>query len=190
MEAGMERATIFARAQRIQLVILDVDGVLTDGGIYIGATGELYKPFHVRDGLGIRLWEKAGGRTAIITGRTSEIVAYRAQELGISEIHMGMLDKRAAYGALKAKYALGDAEIAYIGDDLIDLPIMMRVGLPIAVGDAVDEIKSVAAVVTKAVGGRGAVREAMECILRAQDKWNKIVEDFRCPAEGMTGLGQ
>lgn len=186
----MERDALFTRARNVRLVILDVDGVLTDGGIYITANGELYKPFHVRDGLGIRLWEKAGGHTAVITGRTSEILAYRAQELGISDVYMGNLDKRNAYNKLKYKFQLQDAEIAYIGDDLIDLPIMVQAGLPIAVGDAVDEVKAVASMVMKANGGQGAVREALEFILRAQHKWNKIVESFQRPVGRITGLGQ
>lgn len=190
MNSAMGQTSILEKARRIRLLVLDVDGVLTDGGIYVSAHGELYKPFHVRDGLGIRLWEKAGGKTAVITGRTSEILAYRAKELGIADVYMGSLDKRSAYDELKGKFYLQDAEIAYIGDDLIDLPVMTRAGFSIAVRDAVDEIKAVASMVTKAKGGHGAVRESIECILRAQDKWNKIVESFRRPADHMTDLGQ
>ncbi|BEU88501.1 HAD-IIIA family hydrolase [Selenomonas sp. TAMA-11512] len=190
MQETMENTSLYTRAAKVRMVILDVDGVLTDGGIYIAASGELYKPFNVRDGLGIRLWEKAGGRTAIITGRSSEIMAFRAKELEIQDVYMGSLDKRAAYDELKEKCQLQDAEIAYIGDDLIDMPIMVQTGFPVAVGDAVDEVKAIAALVTKSTGGHGAVRETLELILRAQGKWNSIVESFQRPAGRISGLGQ
>ena len=116
------------RAKRVKLIIFDVDGVLTDGGIYIGADGELFKPFFCRDGLGITLAHRAGLKTAIITGRQSEHLRYRAKELHITEVYQGNLDKREAYRDLKAKLGLADEEIAYFGDDLVDLPIMGQVG--------------------------------------------------------------
>ena len=108
------------RAKRVKLIIFDVDGVLTDGGIYIGADGELFKPFFCRDGLGITLAHRAGLKTAIITGRQSEHLRYRAKELHITEVYQGNLDKREAYKDLKAKLGLADEEIAYFGDDLVD----------------------------------------------------------------------
>ena len=114
-------------AKKVKLVIFDVDGVLTDGGIYIGEKGELYKPFNCRDGLGITLAHKLGLKTAIITGRQSKQVAYRARELKISEVFQGNSDKREAYNELKKHTGFRDEEIAYIGDDLIDLPIMLGV---------------------------------------------------------------
>ena len=152
--------------------------MLTDGGIYVGDHGEMYKPFNVKDGLAITTWHKLGLRSAIITGRQSEMVRIRAEKLGITDLWQGNPDKRAAYEALKEKYSLSDKEIAYIGDDLIDLPIMTKVGLPIAVGDAVSEVKKYALLVTKQTGGHGAVREAIEFILKIQGIWDKIVNKY------------
>lgn len=166
------------RAADIKLIIFDVDGVLTDGGIYVGDHGEMYKPFNVKDGLAITTWHKLGLRSAIITGRQSEMVRIRAEKLGITDLWQGNPDKRTAYETLKEKYSLSDKEIAYIGDDLIDLPIMTKVGLPIAVGDAVSEVKKYALLVTEQTGGHGAVREAIEFILKIQGIWDKIVNKY------------
>ena len=176
-------------AKKIKLVIFDVDGVLTDGGIYIGAQGELYKPFYCRDGLGISLAHKYGLQTAIITGRKSEQVTFRAKELGISHVFQGNSDKRSAYDELKELTGLKDAQIAYIGDDLIDLPIMLQVGLPMAVADAVAEVRSRALVVSGFAGGRGAVRELLEFIFKAQGRWEQIMADFITPQDN-TNLAQ
>ena len=173
-----QKATALECAQKIKLIILDVDGVLTDGGIYIGENGELYKPFSCRDGLGISLWQRAGFKTAIITGRKSAQLAFRAQELKISSVYQGNSDKRAAYLDLKQQHNLKDEEIAYIGDDLIDLPIMLQVGLPMAVADAMPEVREVAKVVADFSGGHGAVRELIEFVLKAQGKWSAIIKDF------------
>ena len=133
-----QKAAALNRAKNIKLIIFDVDGVLTDGGIYIGEQGELYKPFFCRDGLGITLAQQAGIKTAIITGRTSAQLAYRAQELKITEVYQGHSDKRAAYAELKEKLRRQDAEIGYIGDDLIDLPVMLQTGLPMAVFNSIN----------------------------------------------------
>ena len=157
-------------AEKIKLIIFDVDGVLTDGGIYIGANGELFKPFYCRDGLAITLAHKQGLQTAIITGRKSAQVEFRAQEL-------------------KKLTGLQDEEIAYIGDDLIDLPIMLQVGLPMAVADAVAEVRSRALVVSGFAGGRGAVRELLEFIFKAQGRWEQIMADFITPQDN-TNLAQ
>lgn len=166
------------RAQKIKLVIFDVDGVLTDGGIYVGENGELFKPFFSRDGLGITLTQRAGIKTAIITGRQSQQVLLRAKHLEISEVYQGNLNKRVAYADLKQKLQLTDDEIAYIGDDLVDLPIMQQVGLPMAVGDAVDEVKEASVVISGKLGGKGAVRELLEFLLKAQGKWDALVQSF------------
>ena len=162
--------TLEDRMKRIRLLILDVDGVLTDGGIYMGPSGEAMKRFDIKDGAGIALWHRAGGMTAILTGRSSQIVENRAKELHISVVRQGCADKRAAYEELKAELKISDDEIAYIGDDIIDLPVMNEVGLPIAVADAVPEVHDAACMVTKHTGGHGAVREAVEHILRAQNR--------------------
>ena len=166
-----EQPTIEERMKRIRLLVLDVDGVLTDGGIYIGADGEAMKRFDIKDGMGIALWHRAGGLTAILTGRSSRIVENRAKELHISVVRQGCADKRVAYEELKAELKISDDEIAYIGDDIIDLPVMNEVGLSIAVADAVPEVHDAARMVTKHAGGHGAVREAIEHILRAQDRF-------------------
>ena len=165
-------------ALKIKFIIFDVDGVLTDGGIYVGEKGEIYKPFNVKDGFAITSWHKLGLKSAIITGRQSEMVRIRAEKLGITALWQGNPDKRSAYDALKTKYELNDEEIAYVGDDIIDLPIMKQVGLPIAVNDAAPEVKKAARLVTGQIGGHGAVREAIEFILKKQGYWDKIVEEY------------
>ena len=174
-------ADALERAKKIQLVIFDVDGVLTDGGIYIGEKGELYKAFFCRDGMGITLWHRAGLQTAIITGRESVMLANRARELKIGAVWQGRHDKRAAYRELKEEFSLPDEAIAYIGDDIIDLPIMLQVGLPAAVQDAAPEALAAARLVSGAAGGHGAVREILEFILKAQGRWEALVADFMGP---------
>ena len=182
-------AEAIERAKRVKCVILDVDGVLTDGGIYVGADGELFKPFYCRDGLGVTLARKVGVRTAIITGRASKHVVFRAGELRIEDIWQGNLDKRGAYRELKEKRGLSDEEIAYVGDDVLDLPIMLKVGFPIAVADGVPEVREVAQLVTDHPGGHGAVRDAFEFILKAQGRWRQILDSFKAPGDTL-GLAQ
>ena len=161
------------RMKRIRLLVLDVDGVLTDGGIYMGPDGEAMKRFDIKDGLGIALWHRSGGMTAILTGRSSQIVENRAKELHISVVRQGCIDKRAAYEEMKAELKISDEEIAYIGDDVIDLPVMKRVGLPVAVADAVPEVRAAARIVAAHKGGHGAIRETVERILRAQGRFEE-----------------
>lgn len=177
------------RARNVKLIIFDVDGVLTDGGIYIGTEGELFKPFFCRDGLGITLAHRAGLKTAIITGRKSDQLLYRARELHITEVYQGNLDKREAYRDLKAKLGLADEEIAYFGDDLVDLPIMGQVGFPAAVGDAMQEVREAAVLQSDYPGGHGAVRQLIEFILKAQGKWQGLVAGFQAKTS-MDGLAQ
>lgn len=165
-------------ARKIKMFIFDVDGTLTDGGIYVGEKGELFKPFNVRDGFAITEWHKAGGLSAVITGRESAMVAVRAKRLGITEVRQGNPDKRAAYRELKEKYGISDAEVAYVGDDIIDLPVMIKAGLPVAVADAAPEVRERALLVTERTGGHGAVREAVEFVLQAQGLWDKIVDRY------------
>lgn len=173
-----QKQQAYAKAKKIKLVIFDVDGVLTDGGIYIGEQGELFKQFFARDGLGMTLARRAGLKTAIITGRSSKAVLLRAKRLEVNEVYQGNLDKRSAYKELKQKLGLQDDEIAYIGDDLIDLPIMLQVGLPLAVSDAVAEVQEAAEVVSDLPGGHGAVRQLLEFILKAQGKWQDLLQSF------------
>jgi 3-deoxy-D-manno-octulosonate 8-phosphate phosphatase (KDO 8-P phosphatase) len=170
--------SIEARAKNIKLLILDVDGVLTDGHIIFGRDGELMKNFHSQDGLGIAAAHRAGLKTAIITGRESQIVHLRSSELKIVDVYQGSMNKIEALAALIAKYNLELEEIAYVGDDLIDLPVMVQVGLSCAVANAVAEVKKHAHLVTDHYGGHGAVREVVEFILKSQGKWDDIVNAY------------
>jgi len=169
---------IEAHAKNIKLLILDVDGVLTDGYIIFGRDGELMKNFHSQDGLGINAAHRAGLKTAIITGRESQMVHLRSSELKIGDVYQGSRNKVEALGALMAKYNLKLEEVAYVGDDLIDLPVMVQVGLSCAVANAVAEVKKHAHFVTVHHGGRGAVREVVEFILKSQGKWDDIVNAY------------
>ena len=168
----------FDRAKKIKLVIFDVDGVLTDGGIYIGNSGELFKSFHCHDGFGITAAHKVGLKTAILTGRESACTANRAKELGITAVKQGHMDKRNAYKELKAEFNLRDDEIAYVADDIIDLPVLIQVGFRAAVGNAKIEVKERAHFIAENDGGKGAVREVLEFILKSQGKWEKIIRQY------------
>jgi 3-deoxy-D-manno-octulosonate 8-phosphate phosphatase (KDO 8-P phosphatase) len=166
---------VLKKAARIKLLLLDVDGVLTDGRIIIDDRGVETKQFHVRDGQGISLLIRAGVDVGFITGRVSRIVQHRARELGVRLVYQGVADKRAAYIEIKRKTKRSDAEIAYVGDDFIDLLVLRQAGLAISVSDGWPELFSVVDYVTKQKGGRGAVREVAELILNAQDKWPKLI---------------
>lgn len=165
--------------KNIKLVIVDVDGVLTDGAISIDSEGRETKTFHVLDGTGIAYLHRVGIKVAIISGRTCKAVIHRASELGIEDVYQGAKIKLDAYKELLQKYALRDEEVCYIGDDLIDLPILYRVGFPVAVANATPLVKQRSAYVTKAKGGCGAVREVAEKILKYQDKWDFIMERYQ-----------
>ncbi len=166
------------RMKKIKLIALDVDGVLTNGQLVFGNQGELMKKFHAQDGLGISLAHNAGLKTAIITGRKSQMVELRSAELRIADVYQGTLSKIEALDHLMAKYNLTLEEIAYVGDDLNDLPVLVRVGLPCAVANAAPEVKQYAQLVTKEAGGNGAVREVIEYILKAQGKWEHIINGY------------
>ena len=173
-----KQSSLEERMKRIRLLILDVDGVLTDGGVYMGPEGEAMKRFDIKDGLGISLWHRVGGMTAILTGRSSQIVENRAKELHISVVRQGCVDKGVAYAELKAELKISDEEIAYIGDDLIDLPVMRQVGLPVAVADAALKVIDAACLVTTHRGGRGAVRETVELLLTAQGRYAEAMAPY------------
>ena len=158
------------RARAIRLAIFDVDGVMTDGTVFVGAEGELFKAFDIHDGHGVKMLQSAGVAAAIISGRASEAVARRAQELSIAHVVQGSADKSLAFDALIARLALKPEECAFMGDDLPDLAVMRRCGLAVAVANAVDAVKSSSHYVTRASGGRGAVREFCELVLRAQGR--------------------
>jgi 3-deoxy-D-manno-octulosonate 8-phosphate phosphatase (KDO 8-P phosphatase) len=172
------RTTANTIAGNIKLLILDVDGVLTDGSIILDNNGNEYKAFHVRDGHGIRMLHNAGIRVAIITGRHSKVVERRAHELGITEVFQKCLNKKTPYAQLLKQYNLTDEEVAYIGDDIVDIPIMSVVGLPVAVADATEETRAYALMVTKNRGGRGAVREVTDFILKAKGIWQKMFNEY------------
>jgi 3-deoxy-D-manno-octulosonate 8-phosphate phosphatase (KDO 8-P phosphatase) len=170
------------RAARVRLVGLDVDGVLTDGRLYFGARGEALKAFDVRDGLGIRLLREAGIAVAIVTGRSSRIVAARARDLGIEHVLQGQADKRAAMVRLQARTGLSDAECAFMGDDWPDLPVLASVGLAATVADAPDEVKRRVHWVAPSAGGRGAVRDLARLVLRAQGRFDDLLHAALDPA--------
>lgn len=171
------------RARRIKLLIFDVDGVLTDGQIAIGRDGEILKQFYAQDGLGITAAHRAGLKTAIITGRQSDIVRFRGAELKITDVYQGAMDKGTALEQLLIKHKLTLEQVGYIGDDLNDLAVMLRVGLACAVANAVPEVKAKAHYVARHEGGKGAVREIIETILKAQERWNEVVESYSRPGE-------
>lgn len=162
----------------IQLICLDVDGVLTDGGIYLDDQGVETKRFHVRDGLGLNIWKKLGGELAIITGRSGLAVRHRADELGIEHVFQGSTDKVADFGRLLNDLGLTASQAAMIGDDLPDLPVLRLCGYPMAVADAAREVREEADYITTRPGGLGAVREAVEHLLKAQDRWDEALELF------------
>ncbi len=162
---------IEARAREVRALVLDVDGVLTDGKVFYTSGGGEAKSFHVRDGLGIQLFGASGGRVAFLSGRASEVVERRGQELGVELMCLGIEDKVSAYESILERFQCSDAEVAYVGDDLPDLPMLRRVGLAFAVADAAPEIRSAAHVVLRSLGGQGAVREACERILKAKNAW-------------------
>lgn len=165
-------------ARDIKLLILDVDGVLTDGCIILDNENNEYKAFHVRDGHGIRMLIQAGIKVAIITGRYSKVVERRAHELGITDVFQKCLKKKSAYAQLLKQHSLKNCEVAYIGDDIIDAPIMAVVGLPVAVADADDETKNYALMVTRNRGGKGAVREITDFILKAKGLWKSMFDEY------------
>jgi 3-deoxy-D-manno-octulosonate 8-phosphate phosphatase (KDO 8-P phosphatase) len=168
-------ADVLERAKRVKLLVLDVDGVLTDGGLYYGPEGEALKRFDVKDGHGIVLCRDTGLPAAILTARTSQAVEVRSRELRISHVLQGQRDKKAGLEILLERTGLTAEELAYIGDDVNDLPVLSRVGLAAAPADARDEVKAHAHYVCKNRGGHGAVRELCELLLRAQGRWEQAL---------------
>jgi len=164
------------RAGGIKMIIMDVDGTLTDGSIFVLPDGEEVKAYNVKDGLGILLAQLAGIKTAIITGKTSKSLEMRAKKLGIEELHQGVLDKKPVLQAILKKHQLTAEEVAYIGDDVGDLEVIRSVGLAAAVADAHPAIKKHSHFVCRQAGGRGAVRELIEFILESQQKWGLVEE--------------
>ena len=176
--------SLTASLQKIKLLALDVDGVLTDGSIYISPAGEVFKGFNAKDGMGISCAMRSGLQIAVITGRQSPIVERRCEELGITLLQQGVKDKRLALQQMAQKLGLVREEIAYMGDDLNDIPAFKASGLNLVPADAAIEVMAVADIITKASGGRGAVREAITMILAAQDNWNVIVNSYLNAGQG------
>ncbi len=166
------------RCAAVELLLLDVDGVLTDGSIIYGDNGVEVKKFHVRDGSGLKLWHLAGKRSAVISGRTSRTVEVRMAELGVGLVIQGAGDKRAAWQRVLAEAGVRPDQVCCIGDDVPDLPPLQACGLAVAVADACSEARAAAHYVTRMPGGRGAVREAIELILRSQGHWQRLLEPF------------
>lgn len=187
-----KEARLITRARKIKMLLMDVDGVLTDGGIIYGGGPGLeieLKKFHVQDGTAIALAHRAGLKTGIITGRESLVVTRRAQELQMAEIYQKAHSKMEAFQEILARHGVKEEEVAFIGDDLIDLPVMARSGLAIAVANAQDEVKALAHMVTKAQGGQGAVREAVNFILKAQGTWETATERYFSQESGVKSQG-
>lgn len=169
---------IIAKAKRIKLVIFDVDGVLTTGQLFYSETGESLKVFNVKDGLGIKLLQKIQIKTAVITSRHSEMLTNRMSELGVDFVFQGQADKKAAYVELLQELQLEDESVAYIGDDLPDLPLIKKSGLGVAVADADESVKLAADWLTSKNGGMGAVRELADFIIESQQRKQEILELF------------
>ena len=170
------------RCARIELLIVDVDGVLTDGRIVVDDRGVETKNFHVRDGLGLAVWRRAGKRSAILSGRSAQVVDRRAEELKIDRVYQGVEDKGGALRSLLEELALEPERACYVGDDLNDLPALLAVGLAACPADAVAEVRRAAQLTTRAAGGKGVVREVVETIMMAQGLWRAACESYRTPA--------
>jgi 3-deoxy-D-manno-octulosonate 8-phosphate phosphatase (KDO 8-P phosphatase) len=166
---------ILERAKQIRLVIFDVDGVLTDGSLFLGDDGQEYKAFHSRDGHGMKMLQKTGVTLAVITGRSSEVVRIRMESLGVAHVYQGRQEKLRAYQELKEALDLDDEQVAYVGDDVVDLPVMRRVGLAIAVADAHTLVQRHSHWQTPSRGGRGAGRDVCELVMEAQGTLSEMM---------------
>jgi len=174
----MSESSVNERAARIKLLLMDCDGVLTDGRIWILEDGEDQKAFHTRDGLGLDIWHRSGLKSGIISGRRSSAVERRARALGMNFIHLGLHNKVKAYEETLSDAGVAADQVAYIGDDLNDVPLMSRSGLAVAVGDGSGEAIAQAHYVTKTRGGSGAVREVIALILKAQGRWSELIAEY------------
>lgn len=169
---------VIEKAKQVKLVIFDVDGVLTDGSIYLGDDGQQYKAFNSRDGHGMKMLQNTGVKIAIITGRISKVVEHRVAELGIEHVYQGQRNKLPVFESLIGELALRPNNVAYVGDDIVDLPVMTRVGLAICVQDAHPLVKRHAHWVAKSSGGHGAVREVCELIMDAQGMLSQVLNEY------------
>jgi 3-deoxy-D-manno-octulosonate 8-phosphate phosphatase (KDO 8-P phosphatase) len=164
------------RCRKIEMLVLDVDGVLTDGSIIYGDDGTELKAFHVRDGSGLKIWLASGKKACLLTGRSSPILTRRAAELGLTAVVQGSHDKLPAFRELLVQHNVRAEQTAYAGDDVPDLPVLAACGLALAPADACPEARALAHYVTQLPGGRGAVREVIEWLLRAQGRWSEAID--------------
>ena len=164
--------------KKIKALITDIDGVMTDGGIILGTGGQEFKRFNAKDGMGITMAKKAGIKVFILTGRTSESVALRGEELKFDGVYQGYMDKMVAYEEIKSKYDLLDEEILHIGDDILDLPLFDKVGFSVSPADGNPLVNNAANYITKRKGGNGAVRETVDLLLNAQGKLYEVIRDI------------
>ncbi len=169
---------IIERAKKIKLIMLDVDGVLTDGRVIFSSTGEELKCFNAQDGCAILLARRAGIKVVFVTGRNSSIVERRAREHNVTEVFQNISNKAEIFNRLLEKYQLHPEEVAFLGDDLVDIAVMKKSGLAVAVAGAVPEVKEVSHYITKREGGKGAVREIVDLIIKSQDKWQEVTKSY------------
>jgi len=178
------KKNINEKLKKIKLLILDVDGVMTDGGIIMDSEGRELKKFNVRDGHGIKILQRYGINVAILTGRQSKVVEYRAKDLEIKDVYQGALNKKEVFEKILKKHKLKARETAFMGDDIVDIPVLKRVGFSAAVADAMDVVKKPVDYITKNRGGKGAVREVCEMILKAQGIWPEITAKYEFNKKG------
>jgi 3-deoxy-D-manno-octulosonate 8-phosphate phosphatase (KDO 8-P phosphatase) len=174
----MMKRNIKEKLEGIKLLILDVDGVMTDGRIIMDNEGKEIKNFDVRDGHGIKILQRYGIKVAILTGRKSKVVEYRAKDLEINDVYQGSFNKKEVFGRILEKHKLSASAVAFLGDDIVDIPVLKSVGFSAAVADAIDVVKKTVDYITGHKGGQGAVREICEMILQAQGKWPEIAAKY------------
>ena len=166
------------KCRRIRMILSDVDGVLTDGGVILSDVGDRLVQFHIRDGLGIRIWQESGGQFGLVTGRDLSAVRFRAEKLSIDIVRQGVRDKLRVVDEILAEHQLQREEVCFLGDDLPDLPVIRAVGLGVAVADAAEEVRQGADYITSVPGGRGAVREAIELLMKNAGRWDEATSQF------------
>lgn len=170
---------VLERAKKITLLMMDVDGVLTDGRILYGNYGDELQSFNVKDGMGMWLWHEAGMQSVVLSGRRSAMVTRRSKEMQVSRVHQAVKDKKKTYLSIIKEMGKLEEEVCYMGDDLLDIPVLQRAGLAVTVADAVAEVRSQAHYITQHSGGSGAVREVVDLLLKATGQWEKVTQLFR-----------
>jgi len=177
------KKSVKEKLKKIRMLMLDIDGVMTDGRIIMDDEGRELKNFNVRDGHGLKVMQRYGIKVAIITGRQSNLVRHRAKDLDIKDVYQKVFNKKEVFEKILKKHKLSPDETAFIGDDIVDIPVLNRVGFSVAVADAVDVVKKQVDYITSHKGGKGAVREVCEMILKAQEKWPEIAARYEFPMD-------